>query len=619
MGSGLSRVARGTSLGLGLAALWAEPSIAADTYLVAREFSKPLPGGGSVAMWGFAVDADSNLATVGAETPSSPGPAITVAPGDSTLRIHLRNDLGVPVSIVIPGQDGGVSPVKFTDSAGRERVQSLAAETGPGATRTYTWSGLDPGSYIYHSGTHPSVQVQMGLYGALRKNAAAGRAYDSAFDTTFVNEAVVFLSEIDPALHEAVANGTYGTADYPSTMDYAPRYFLVNGTALTSAAAPFITSAPINKRTLIRFFNAGLETHIPAMRDNYWSVISENGSPYGFASEQYSVLLPALGTADALLTPREYGTFPVYDRKLGLTNREAYPGGMVAIVEVARPSGAPAAVDDQYALDEDSSISVPAPGVLQNDSGGSSATLVQGAANGTLSLGSNGSFTYAPKPDFNGTEVFQYQASSGSLLSDTATVSLTVRPVNDPPMAHNDQATTLAGTPVVIDVLANDHDIDGDALTAGAVGGATNGTASVNADSTVTFTPQAGFTGPAGFRYRAADASLQSNEATVAVTVNPRPNTPPVAVDDAASTRMNTPIRVNVLANDTDADGNIASSTVAVATRPVMGGSAVANADGSITFRPRLYFRGTDVFQYTVKDADGAVSNSATVRVNVVR
>ncbi len=133
-------------------------------------------------MWGFATDADNDLGTDGGETPSSPGPRLTVPVGDTTVNIHVRNDLAQPISVVIPGLVGAGDPT-WTDgtsgprSATTQRVRSLTHETAPGAIGAYSWTGMRPGTLLYLSGTHQSVQVQMGLFGGITQDSAAGEAY----------------------------------------------------------------------------------------------------------------------------------------------------------------------------------------------------------------------------------------------------------------------------------------------------------------------------------------------------------------------------------------------------------------------------------------------------------
>ncbi|SNB47979.1 hypothetical protein [Geobacter sp. DSM 9736] len=324
---------------LGVAALLGSSgiSIGAEYWLRAQTFTKTMPDSSVVTMWGFAQCTDGTYSSCGA--PTSPGPVLSVPPTDAALTVHLRNALTgplvEPVSIVIPGQRATMAPVKFTDGEGRQRVKSFTTETPPdnSTTNTYSWPSLRPGTYLYQSGTHPAVQVQMGLYGAVIKNAAAGQAYGpaSAFDA----EALLVFSEIDPVLHGHVAAGTYGTeppAGITSTIDYEPKYFLING-------QPYPGNAPIpagipGQTTLLRFLNAGLKTHVPLVQGLNLSVIAEDGSPYGHVRKGYSVLLPPAKTSDALMTSSRYGTYPLYDRKLSLTNGASYPGGLIASLVV---------------------------------------------------------------------------------------------------------------------------------------------------------------------------------------------------------------------------------------------------------------------------------------------
>ena len=194
---------------------------------------------------------------------TSPGPMLTVPPADTTLILHLKNNLPEPVSLVIPGQMATMTPVFFTDAQGRSRVRAFAAEAAAnGGKATYNWINFKPGTYLYQSGSHVAVQVQMGLFGGVKKDAAANQAYTGiAYD----NEGILFLSEIDPALHAAVAGGTYGpNLAMTSTIDYAPKYFLVNGQAEYTMTGVVPTIA-VGSRVLVRFLNAGLLTRIPEL------------------------------------------------------------------------------------------------------------------------------------------------------------------------------------------------------------------------------------------------------------------------------------------------------------------------------------------------------------------
>ena len=139
-----------------------------------------------------------------------------------------------------------------------------------------------------------------------------------------------------------------------------------------------------------------------------------------------------------------------------------------------------------------------------------------------------------------------------------------------------------------------------------------------NRDGTITYTPDPGYSGTDTFVYQVCDTGALCDTATVTITVV---NDPPVANDDFATTTRNSPgIAINVIINDTDADG-IDAATVVITTGATTqrGGTVSANPDGTVTYVPKRGFRGTDLFQYTVDDVLGVTSNVATVRVNVLK
>lgn len=189
---------------------------------------------------------------------------------------------------------------------------------------------------------------------------------------------------------------------------------------------------------------------------------------------------------------------------------------------------------------------------------------------------------------------------------------------NVSPVAVDDSATTVRPNPVVIDVLANDTDFEGDlpltvaSLTQPAVG---EGTVSTDG-TTVTYTPNANFTGITTFTYRALDSrGGLSNIATVTVTIN---NLSPIATADTASTTFPTPVTISVLANDADPDGDI-PLTVVNLTQPSAGAGSVTTNGTTVTYTPGSTFSGTATFTYRAQDSRGGLSNVATVTVSVAR
>ena len=286
---------------------------------------------------------------------------------------------------------------------------------------------------------------------------------------------------------------------------------------------------------------------------------------------------------------------------------------------------APVASGDAYSTDEDVQLSVSAPGVLGNDTdadgdaltvSGADASSVEG---GVVSVNADGSFTYDPPVDFNGSDSFSYTVTDG-LVSDTATVTVTVNAVADAPVGVDDSYATTENGQLSVSapgVLDNDSDVDGDALSVNTtpVTDVSNGVLTLSADGSFVYDPDTGFVGEDTFVYEVSDGSL-TDQATVTITVSDV-NFAPVASGDAYSTDEDVQLSVSapgVLGNDTDADGDALTVSGADASS-VEGGVVSVNADGSFTYDPPVDFNGSDSFSYTV--TDGLVSDTATVTVTV--
>jgi Bacterial Ig domain len=206
------------------------------------------------------------------------------------------------------------------------------------------------------------------------------------------------------------------------------------------------------------------------------------------------------------------------------------------------------AVDDTYSVAEDTPgglIVTADTGVLANDTGGSATLCVssydasglQGTLETPPGLAPDGSFIYTPPENFNGTTTLTYEVATKSgdacpvANEGTATVTITVTPVNDPPTANNDSFSALTDhtlNVVAPGVLGNDSDIDGDPLTAVLASGPGHGVVTLAADGGFSYTPKAGYSGPDAFSYQAFDGTATSQTRAVSLTVTavPPPPTP---------------------------------------------------------------------------------------------
>ncbi|HVE98561.1 MAG TPA: Ig-like domain-containing protein, partial [Mycobacteriales bacterium] len=302
--------------------------------------------------------------------------------------------------------------------------------------------------------------------------------------------------------------------------------------------------------------------------------------------------------------------------------------------------------------------------VLGNDSdvdgGPLAVTAVSPDSAGVASL-AGGVVSFTPAAGFVGTATFDYTVSDGAGGTDTATVTVTVSPVNDPPVAADDTLTVgQNGTSSVVDVLGNDSDVDGGPLVVtsvgpvSTVGGQIAGSVSL-VNGVVTFIPAPGFSGIATFPYTVSDG-IDSDTGLVTVTVTaphaggpapvappppppapvvvqptptpaspppaidpPSPPAPPAnmapdAVDDSVATGEGVPVLVDVQANDSAVDGDVLAVTIVDAPKF---GTALVNPDGTVTYTPAPGFGGADSLVYQVCDA-GGLCDTATVVMQVV-
>jgi hypothetical protein len=227
--------------------------------------------------------------------------------------------------------------------------------------------------------------------------------------------------------------------------------------------------------------------------------------------------------------------------------------------------------------------------VTSNDLGSDLQVIAAGSATHGSVVVTNGTVTFAPASGYSGAASFSYTITDGSNQSSSANVAVTVLPA-----AAADSATTVAGTSVTVDVLANDV---GTSPTITGFGDGAHG--SVTAVGTrLSYTPNDGFSGSDSFTYSIEDADGGAATAAVTVTVTP------VASDDTATTAVNVPVDLDVAANDTGS--SLALTTVG---SPING--SVAIVGGKAQFTPATNFSGAASFDYTATDASGQTTSAA--------
>ncbi|MCA0940874.1 tandem-95 repeat protein [Salipiger pacificus] len=280
----------------------------------------------------------------------------------------------------------------------------------------------------------------------------------------------------------------------------------------------------------------------------------------------------------------------------------------------------PVAEDDAAETDEDVAVTID---VLANDSDpdGDPLTVTSATAtHGSVVNNGDGTLTFTPDADYNGDAEITYTVEDPSGNSATGHVAITVYPVNDDPVAEDDYVTTGSNTPVTLDPTENDTDVDGDDLTVTGVGDASNGTVTLNADGTVTYTPNEGHSGADSFTYTIDDGHGGTDTGTVTVKTgiptDPTggENTPPDAVNDLYHTTGTSTATFDPTENDSDADGD--TLTVTSLGTPT-NGTATLNEDGTVSYTAEEGFTGYDAFSYEIDDGNGG-TDTAYVTVEVM-
>jgi hypothetical protein len=572
------------------------------------------------------------LSTVAPATTAPAGwsPVLITVPTGQALTINLTNNLifganKIPTSLTIVGEVGGGlggaptttpspdhslaqstvtwSTVGAPAQAGTPpvqgpRVQSFATEVAAGTTTALTWStaGLQPGTYLIESGTHPSIQGPMGLVGMLVVTTAPtsasspGTAYPAVGTTqaavTYSADVPLLFSEIDPVQNNAVSaavnnpsfsetmvwsgqpggcgnpsSSTYQQC-YPPAVNYTPLYYLINGVAFnkTSPSASLFAvsqgsaTTPITGSVLVRMVNAGLRMHVPSIVGSQtgtavapatvpptgFALIAEDGNRLpGIPRVQSEVFMAAGKTYDVMVNVPASGgkALPVFDRELSLSgNAIGRDAGMLAYIGIngaalpaaggLTPAVARADTYDSLVAGQTFTVSDPSKGVIANDTNVYGVQLLTQAANGTVTLNGNGTFTYVP----TGTAVadsFTYCANGSVAASAcssalTATVTLGAAAIEGASgiTVHNISYTASTASHIIIPppgVLSVDKDAAGYPLSVVASSVTPAGGLTLNMDANGGFNATVGAPGTYTFTYNAQNA--QGTQSATAATV----------------------------------------------------------------------------------------------------
>ena len=560
------------------------------------------------------------------------------------ITIVGTNDAPTITSAVSSGavtEDGvttAAGAIAFADVDLRDGHTVAATADNTGYLGTFTTSVTDNGA----GDGAGSVSWNFAVDNAVTQHLAAGQTLTQSYTVT-------------------VSDGQGGTVSQPVTITItgandAPVVQNV-AAAATEDGAP--VTAAFSADDLDSDDDAGSLTYVVTSTPSEGSVVNNGDGTFSFNPGDDFQNLAAGETRDIT-----FG-YNAID-----SHGAATPGSVT--IKIAGVNDAPVANADAVTTSEDTPVTFD---VRANDTDIDSAartvTHINGsaiAAGGSVTLGdgglvgmnTDGTLTYTPAPNANGTRSFSYTISDGDGGSASSTVNLTVTPVNDAPVANPDSVTVNEDASVNFDVRANDTDIDGGSRTvthingsAISVGGTVTlsdgGRVLLNSNGTLTYTPVANANGARTFDYTISDGQGGSATSSVNVTVNPV-NDRPVAVNDVASATEAGGVQNgtggqaatgNVLANDTDIDDTLlvvsaertgaeaGSGTAGTVGSPLNGayGTLTLNANGSYSYVVNqtnaavqaLNTGGTltDTFTYTTRDAAGLTDTAQlTVTIN---
>ena len=279
------------------------------------------------------------------------------------------------------------------------------------------------------------------------------------------------------------------------------------------------------------------------------------------------------------------------------------------------------------------------------------AVTITTAGGGTVVMNPDGTYEYTPATDFTGEDTFDYTVTDTFGKTDTATVSIEVRDLDDPsgntpPIATDDTFSSFVDVPLSSSVISNDTDPNGDvitiadvagiaATTAQAIATTAGGTVTLNTDGTFTYTPPAGFIGEDTFDYSIVDPSGVTDDATVTLNIaadpDPNSNDMPAAGDDLAAAIAGQPATANLLGNDVDPNGDAITITKVNGTDPSTGPITIVDPVTGVTqgtlevdpitgeaiFTPEPGFVGTVQLPYTIDDGNGG-TDTATMTFMIV-
>ncbi|MCC7375359.1 MAG: tandem-95 repeat protein [Verrucomicrobiales bacterium] len=566
----------------------------------------------------FGTDLFQYKVTDGSATSAVASINITVNPvNDRPVATSFTKTLDedVPIGIALVGTDVEGSPLTYAITAAP--TNGTLSGTLPNLTYTPApdFSGSDSFQYTVTDDLLVSTPATVGLtVNAINDTPEAVSAYLSVNENSPLPIVLLGTDAEDDALtYQITQSPTNGTlSGVAPNLTYQPRsgfsgidtlrFTVGDGTSTSAVATISITMFSVNDPPVAS------PAALSVAEDTTLPITLVGSDPEGASLTFVVAQPPTKGTLSGTAPNISYrpltnvsgsDSFGFYISDGALTSSVA-----VVSISISPVNDRPLASAASRILNEDTTLAIVLAG---SDVEGSPLAYVVSTppAFGTLS-GTPPNLTYTPAANFNGTDDFEFTVSDGQLTSSPATVSLTIKPINDPPTATATSRSVAENSTVAIDLVGND--IDGDALSFLVIQSTTNGVVSGTPPSLV-YQPNTNFVGSDSLRFAVTDGSLTSSVATVSITVS-EVNQAPTAVARSVSLAEDGSLAITLTATDPDGD----SLTFAISQGPTRG--TLSGTAPSLTYRPNTNVSGSDSFKFTASDGR-LTSAAATVSITI--
>jgi len=410
-----------------------------------------------------------------------------------------------------------------------------------------------------------------------------------------------------------ILSGTGGTVNYTPNTNYNGNdsftYYVNDGHSNSTTATVFILVTPRNDPPVA----SGLGNQNESTDEDVSKTFVLSASdPDGDALTYLVVTNPSHGTLSIAGVNATYAPFPNYNGSDSFTykvNDGSTDSNIATVLMTINPIDDLPIVNNQSEITPEDVVKSITFSAIDVDGDGLTYIIVTNPSHGSLS-GTGGTVNYTPASNYNGADSFTIKVNDGHTDSNTATVSITITPVNDPPVASNlgnQNETTIEDVSKPIILSASDP--DGDALTYIIVTPPSHGTLT-GTGANVTYTPDVNYSGTDNFEYKVNDGTTDSNVAVVVITITPVDDAP-IANNLSENYSFNTPKSIVVTASDADGDVLVFS----IVTAPLHG--VLSGALPNVTYTPGSSYYGTDSFTFKANDGD-TDSNIALVNLNPI-